>query len=519
MAESFYGKGITVASGFDLGAKTPLDSRSVVNTIAQRDEHVTGNRVYEGMTVYVLEDKTTYQYVKTQDDLGYEWKVFGADAVDLSDYATKDYVTQAIADAVSGGEVDLSEYAKTSDVEEALKTKVDAVEGSRLMTDKEAAKLESLSNYDDTTLTERMDDIESSIPSADDYVSPGQLSERIEEIIGAAPEALDTLEEIAAALKDSDDAVAALTTTIAGKADAVHNHDGVYVKPADMEDALEAKAEASHTHTVSEITDFPEFPEIPDVSGFATTEYVDAGDTFAVDMNTVNDLGGIAAGVDLNGKSIQEVLTMLLYPYVKPSISASSIPNGGTYEHGATVNITGIKATVSKKSQPITKVEFLDGSSSLLLLTEGVAKGGTFNYTEGIEVRTNKAFTVKATDDSGVVVSATTGKTTFVYPYYMGVIAEDATVDAELVLSLTKVIEDKGSKSKSYTCDNQKMVFAYPKSHGVIKQILDPNNFDVTGTFTRSEIAITGLDETEQAYYVYTNAASTVSNFSMKFSY
>lgn len=48
MADLFYGKGITVASGFDLGAKAPLDHRIVVDTIADRDAHVTGNRAYEG---------------------------------------------------------------------------------------------------------------------------------------------------------------------------------------------------------------------------------------------------------------------------------------------------------------------------------------------------------------------------------------------------------------------------------------------------------------------------------------
>ena len=58
-----FGKGIGVASGFDLGAKAPLDSRITVATIADRDAHVTGNRAYEGMLVYVEADKTLYQYV------------------------------------------------------------------------------------------------------------------------------------------------------------------------------------------------------------------------------------------------------------------------------------------------------------------------------------------------------------------------------------------------------------------------------------------------------------------------
>ena len=63
------------------------------------------------------------------------------------------------------------------------------------------------------------------------------------------------------------------------------------------------------------------------------------------------------------------------------------------------------------------------------------------------------------------------------------------------------------------------MIIAYPKAYGVIKKILDPNSFDVTSTFTITEIKITGLDGTSQSYYVYVNNASTVSGFTMTFSY
>jgi hypothetical protein len=65
--EANFGKGISVASGFDLGAKSPLDSRDVVKTIEERDAHVSGNRAYEGMKVYVEEDGITYKYVKNAD--------------------------------------------------------------------------------------------------------------------------------------------------------------------------------------------------------------------------------------------------------------------------------------------------------------------------------------------------------------------------------------------------------------------------------------------------------------------
>lgn len=69
-----FGKGITVASGFDLGAKAPLDSRLTVKTIEERNAHVTGNRAYEGMLVYVEADKKTYQLIDGS------WKPFGFDS-------------------------------------------------------------------------------------------------------------------------------------------------------------------------------------------------------------------------------------------------------------------------------------------------------------------------------------------------------------------------------------------------------------------------------------------------------
>lgn len=61
--ERAFGKGIALAAGFDLGAALPLDARVVANTIAERNEHVTGNRAYEGMQVYVIETKKNYQLV------------------------------------------------------------------------------------------------------------------------------------------------------------------------------------------------------------------------------------------------------------------------------------------------------------------------------------------------------------------------------------------------------------------------------------------------------------------------
>ena len=238
------------------------------------------------------------------------------------------------------------------------------------------------------------------------------------------------------------------------------------------------------------------------------------------DMPTVNSIGGIAAGTTFDNMPVNEVLTKLLYPYVAPQVGANSNPNGGTFEKGNTQTVTRITANVTKKSEKISKVEFLDGGTVLETKAGAeVQNGGSISITTDIAVNSNKNFQVKVTDAANKVYTANTGNFNFVYPYYMGVCAENATIDEALVKRLTKKVEGKGNKSHAFTCDFQRIVFAYPKSHGRLRQIIDPNNFDVTGTFGVQEVNVTGLDGTAQAYYVYVNSASTVSNFNMKFNY
>lgn len=55
-------KGIALTSGFKLQAETPLDARLQVQTLAERDELVTIHAAYEGMNVYVIDEKKTYEY-------------------------------------------------------------------------------------------------------------------------------------------------------------------------------------------------------------------------------------------------------------------------------------------------------------------------------------------------------------------------------------------------------------------------------------------------------------------------
>lgn len=247
---------------------------------------------------------------------------------------------------------------------------------------------------------------------------------------------------------------------------------------------------------------------------------------FGVDMETVNALGGITAGTNLKDKTIHEVLNALLFPYVKPTVGTPSrTPNTtSALEKGNDQTITAVSVTVTKKSEPITSVALYKGDTKIAEKTgDEVKNGGTFTFS-GLSIAvpsSSVTLTVKVTDAAGsTVTSGATAAWTFVYPYYYGVSADGATIDEALVEGLTKKIESKGTKAWKFTTNSEKMTFAYPKSHGALKKILDPNGFDYINDFNRSEVNITGLDGTAQAYYVYVQKdVSTLTDFTMSFQY
>lgn len=244
--------------------------------------------------------------------------------------------------------------------------------------------------------------------------------------------------------------------------------------------------------------------------------------TYSNSTPTVNALGGVEANTTFDNMPITDVLTKILYPYVAPVIgTTTSSPNGGVFENGSTQTITSVTSSVTKKSASISKVELLQGST-VLKTHSAIPNGGNISFA-GLSVAinkdtSNKNLTVKVTDSENKSYTKNTGTFSFVYPYYYGAIGANTTISETVIEGLTKKIESKGSKAWTFTLSNQKAVFAYPKSYGALKSIIDANNFTVTDAFTRSELSIIGLDGTAQTYYVYvSNGASTLSDFKYTF--
>lgn len=114
MAE-FFGKGISVGSGFDLGANLPLDNRTVQATIAERDAMPTIQLV-EGLLVYVKENKTTYVL-----------KGFDADG---SNRVWEPLATGTVVEIINSLESNRTDAALSAAQGKALKTLVDELKAS-----------------------------------------------------------------------------------------------------------------------------------------------------------------------------------------------------------------------------------------------------------------------------------------------------------------------------------------------------------------------------------------------------
>ena len=138
-----FGKGIGVAAGFDLGAQKPLDSRYTVATIEERDAHVTGNRAYDGMLVFVEADKKTYQYLDgAWVEFGFNNDKLQAEVVDNLESDDSAKILSAKQGKVLKGLIDAEAEAARA-AEKANADAIDAIEADYLKAADMAAEVEA----------------------------------------------------------------------------------------------------------------------------------------------------------------------------------------------------------------------------------------------------------------------------------------------------------------------------------------------------------------------------------------
>lgn len=113
----YFGSGIPLSASFDLSGQKPLDARDVVETISERDA-MPDMQKYEGMVVYCIETKLSYQLIKNSQTSVLEWVTFGTNS---------DTVIANLADvATSGSYADLKNVPATGYVVQPSQPEADS---------------------------------------------------------------------------------------------------------------------------------------------------------------------------------------------------------------------------------------------------------------------------------------------------------------------------------------------------------------------------------------------------------
>ena len=207
---------LVAVKAYARGNALPLDNSEVYATKAEAESYAASATAYAGQTIKVLENGKYVSYVlDPKSEGGFELTRVGVDesvVTDVSNLKTK--VEQNTASIVANTEsiathtTDIAANTEAIEAEVARATAAESGLTSRL----EDIEEDYLKKADKDALEQAISDAETAAKShADNAVAA---------LVDGAPETLDTLNELAAALKDNADIVDALNESIAKKANA-----------------------------------------------------------------------------------------------------------------------------------------------------------------------------------------------------------------------------------------------------------------------------------------------------------
>lgn len=229
-------------------------------------------------------------------------------------------------------------------------------------------------------------------------------------------------------------------------------------------------------------------------------------------------VGGYPEGTSFNNKGFKDMFYGLLYPYTKPLISLSANPASSIREKGTSITPIQFTAKITKKSEAIKSVKLYKDNAEIDSFTgEGTTGTGNATYTYTPAVNTNCSFTAKVKDARDSEVTSNSISYTFVYPMFVGTLdaSKDSPVSSD-ILALTKKVVNRSNQSNTFTMTNKRMCIACPPGW-TISEILDPNLFNITASFTLKTVSVKCADNTNQNYNVYISEPTTQTGFKVTF--
>lgn len=181
----------------------------------------------------------------------------------------------------------------------------------------------------------------------------------------------------------------------------------------------------------------------------------------------------------------------------KPMVIESFSNNVNTAEMGSTVTAVTLSWSYNKLPEAVT----LDGAT--------MEPGATGKAFTGLSIRSNKTWTLKATDERGAEATKTTG-ISFLNGVYYGAAAAPSAIDSSFILSLTKTL--RGTKLSSFTVNagaGQYIFYCVPKRFGTCSFTVGgfDGGFDLAAT-----VSFTNGSGYTEDYYVYRSTNAGLGN-------
>lgn len=221
--------------------------------------------------------------------------------------------------------------------------------------------------------------------------------------------------------------------------------------------------------------------------------------------------GAIEVGTTLpQGMTFTQFAKALLIAEVDPTINFSisqggTVPSGGSYTETLTCAVTNMGS-----SKKIKTISWYEGET--LKRTDNVNSTVPATWTYTMPTATTDTTTFKAvvtytsSKDIDISVEKTDTITFGSYKYYGEVFSLDPT--EQEVLALTEVAGNSRAGQYSFTFDDSRICYAYPKSFGALTKITDPYNNNLMYSFTRTEQTYTiGGQSVDYYRYVLTDEA------------
>ena len=229
----------------------------------------------------------------------------------------------------------------------------------------------------------------------------------------------------------------------------------------------------------------------------------EAGGILEEDLTATTSIGSVTSGkVYPKGTPLEVILRDILTTYQKAGLAITLNPSKELYDIVTeTLSSINVIASATKGTNNITSVTFFIDGVEQKEITNGVAEGGSFNYTHTFDMPQQSTFTVKVTVTDGKQATTVTKDIVFIGKSYYGTVGEDVTTPTEFDIKNLEFKTLKNSKKLIYSgiqVDYGKVLYAYPKSLGALQKIVDNDNRDYTNSYTRFEVEVDNIP-----YYAY----------------